>query len=49
MYAVKHPRAYWKVTGEWVQNTVSVDGLKSYHKTLMYIFLVFVPLHMFMS
>ncbi len=49
MYSAKHPGEYWKVIGGWVQTNMSVDGMKSYHKTLMYIFLIFVPSHMFMS
>ena len=49
MYSAKHPGEYMRVLGDWVQNTISVDGVKNYHKMLMYIVLVFVPIHLFMS
>ncbi|UCH45788.1 MAG: Ni/Fe-hydrogenase, b-type cytochrome subunit [Nitrospiraceae bacterium] len=49
MYSTKHPGEYMRVLGEWVQNTVPVDRVKSYHTMVMYTFLVFVPIHLFMS
>jgi Ni/Fe-hydrogenase 1 B-type cytochrome subunit len=49
MYSVKHPGEYWSVIGELVQNTITVDDVKRYHKMLMYIVLVFFPIHLFMS
>ncbi len=49
MYSARHPGESWKVIGEWVQANMPVEGMKGYHKTLMYIFLFFVPSHMFMS
>jgi Ni/Fe-hydrogenase 1 B-type cytochrome subunit len=49
MYSAKHPAEYMKALGEWAQNAIPVDGLKSYHKMLLYVVLVFVPVHLFMS
>ena len=49
MYSARHPGEHWKVIGDWVQLNMPVEGMKSYHKTVMYIFIFFVPGHMFMS
>jgi len=49
MYSLNHSGELWKAFGEWVQQTVSLDMIKKYHRVLMYIFLIFVPGHMFMS
>jgi len=49
MYSARHPGENWKVIGDWVQVNMPVEGMKSYHKTMMYVIISFVPGHMFMS
>jgi Ni/Fe-hydrogenase 1 B-type cytochrome subunit len=49
MYSAKNPGEYWSVIGDLVQKTITVDDVKRYHKTLMYIVFVFFPIHLFMA
>ena len=49
MYSLNHTGEIWKAFGEWVQQTVSLDMIKQYHRVIMYVFLIFAPGHMFMS
>jgi Ni/Fe-hydrogenase 1 B-type cytochrome subunit len=49
MYSLNHTGELWKAFGEWVQQTVTLDMIKKYHEVIMYIFLIFLPVHLFMS
>jgi Ni/Fe-hydrogenase 1 B-type cytochrome subunit len=49
MYSLHHTGETWRVFGEWIQQTVPLDMIKKYHVVIMYIFLIFVPGHLFMS
>jgi Ni/Fe-hydrogenase 1 B-type cytochrome subunit len=49
MYSLNHTGESWRAFGEWVQHTVTLDMIKQYHEVIMYIFLTFVPVHLFMS
>lgn len=49
MYAINHEGENWRVLAGWIQDIMSIETLKSFHKLLMYIVLMFVPVHVFMS
>ncbi len=49
VYSVNHTGAIWTVLGGWLLNIMYLPTIRLYHHLMMYVILIFVPIHIYAS
>jgi Ni/Fe-hydrogenase 1 B-type cytochrome subunit len=49
VYSVNHSGAIWTILGGWLLNIMYLPTIRLYHHLIMYVILIFVPIHIYAS